>query len=265
MDMTSLSGSAGWIMVPFNALFWAVFAVFLLILVAVSLVMRRRSDRAKRKLITASCVLMMVSFVAYKYCLSIDPDFDRLTAAMGGFNWWGELPLHLCNINMLLMPVAVWSRKRSLLSFCFFLGPLGALMALAMPSAGFSGFPLYLPRMLGYYGIHFMIVITALAIVTFGLYRPRFRDLPVTALTVLLVALAVFGINMLLRSTGLHPKANYFYSVETEGNFLLELFHSWLPWPFLYLLPCILILGVYMAAITLGFHLTERRGKDKKK
>lgn len=263
MDMTFPLGPGNWIMRPFNALFWAVFAVFLLILVVVSLVMRRRSDRAKRNLIAASCGFMMVCFVAYKYSLSVDPEFDRLTAAMGGFNWWGELPLHLCNINMLLMPIAVWSRKRPLLSFCFFVGPLGAFMALAMPSAGFSGFPLFLPRMLGYYGIHFLIVITALAIVTFGLYRPRFRDLPVTVLTVLLIALVVFGINLLLRSTGLHPKANYFYSVETEGNFLLELFYSWLPRPFLYLLPCSLILGAYMAVITLGFHLTERRRRKK--
>ena len=68
---------------------------------------------------------------------------------------------------------------------------------------------------------------------------------------------------MLLRFSGLHPKANYFYSIETEGNFLLELFHSWLPWPFLYVLPCIAILGVYMLIVTTPFTIAERAKKKQ--
>ena len=145
--------------------------------------------------------------------------------------------------------------------FSFFLGPLGALMALVMPGNGFDGYSLLLPRMLGYYGTHFMIVIEGLALVTFGLFRPRFRDLPRAVLAILLIALCVFGINMLLRWSGLHPKANYFFSVETEGNFLLEIFHSWIPYPFLYLLPAVGILVPYMLLVTLGFTLADRRKK----
>lgn len=243
---------------PFNGVFCGAFAGFILLLVLASLVVRRKSDRTKRAVIVAACAVTLLGFFVYKYFLSIDPEFDRLTASMGGFNWWGELPLQLCNINMLLIPVAVLTKRRPLMSFCFFVGPLGALMALVMPGMGFNGFSLLLPRMLGYYGTHFMIVIEALAIVTFGLYKPRFRDLPGTCLTLFLVALATFGVNALLRWSGLHPKANYFFSMETEGNFLLELFHRWIPMPFLYLLPCIVILGIYMALITLTFTLAGR-------
>jgi len=68
----------------------------------------------------------------------------------------------------------------------------------------------------------------------------------------------IFGFDMLLRATGLHPQANYFFAVETEGNPLLELFYSWLPWPFLFLLPSIVLLGAYAAVITLGFDLAEK-------
>lgn len=244
---------------PFNTVFCGVFAAFLALLTAASLLLRGKSDWTKRAVITAACAVTLIGFLAYKYCLSVDAEYDRLTAAMGGFNWWGELPLHLCNINMLLIPIAVLANKRPLMSFCFFVGPLGALMALIMPGTGFSGYSLLLPRMLGFYGTHFMIVIEALSIVTFGLYRPRFRDLPRTGLTVFAVALAVFGVNMALRWTGLHPRANYFFSVETEGNFLLDIFYRWIPVPFLYLLPCITVLGVYMVLITLCFALAERK------
>ena len=248
----------GWIMRPFNPLFCAVLAAFILILIIASLLLRKKDDRTKRTVLVSACVLTLIGFFVYKYYLSLDGDYNVITAVMGGFNWWGELPLQLCNINMILIPVAVLLDRRELKCFCFFIGPLGAMMALVMPGNGFEGYSLLLPRMLGYYGTHFMIVIEALAIVTLGLYRPRFRDIPRTLITIFVIALAVFGINMLLRHTGLHPKANYFYSVETEGNFVLELFHRWIPVPFLYLLPCIAVIGIYMSLIITGFALADR-------
>ena len=252
-----------WIMRPFNGLFCAVFALFLLLLAVASRILRRKEEQTRRLVLSAACMVTLIGFFVYKYFLSIDADFDVLTAKMGGFNWWGELPLQLCNINMILIPIAVMTKKRSLLSFCFFVGSLGAMMALAMPTTGFNGYSLLLPRMLGFYGTHFMIVIEALAIVTLDLYRPRFRDIPMTIVTLLGSALVIFGVNMLLRWSGLHPKANYFFAVETEGNAVLELFYRLLPYPFLYLLPCSLILGAYMAVITGGFALADRLKKRK--
>ncbi|MBQ9062794.1 MAG: hypothetical protein IJ121_08260 [Eubacterium sp.] len=64
---------------------------------------------------------------------------------------------------------------------------------------------------------------------------------------------------LLLRWSGLHPRANYMFSVETEGNPLLDLFYGWIPVPFLYLIPCTGILGVYMLLITIPFELTGNR------
>ncbi len=252
-----------WIMRPFGGLFLAVFAGFILLLVLASLLLRGKSEQTKKTVLVSACALTLLGFFLYKYALCVDRDYSRITAAMGGFNWWGELPLQLCNINMLLIPAAVLRKNRPLMCFGFFVGPLGALMALIMPANGFDGYSLLLPRMLGYYGTHFMIVIEGLALVTFGLLRPRLKDLPRTALTVLLIAFTIFLINLLLRRSGLHPKANYFYSVETEGNFLLEIFHRWIPVPFLYLLPSFLILIPYMLLITLPFALADRRRKKE--
>ena len=258
------TGSDFWILRPFNPLFWGVLCFFLCILLLASRIMRGKSDRAKRLVLSGACVLTLIGFFVYKYCLSIDTAYDALTANMGGFNWWGELPLHLCNINMILIPIAVMTNNRSLMSFCFFVGPLGAMMAICMPTTGFDGYSLLLPRMLGFFGTHFMIVIEALAISAFGLYRPKFRDLPMTIVTLLGIALAVFAFDMLLRFTGLHPHANYFFAVETEGNFVLELFYKLLPYPFLSLLTCSLVLGAYMAVIMLGFALADLiRGRKK--
>ena len=247
-----------WIMRPFNTLFLIIFAAFILLLVIASLLLRGKSERTRRIVLVAACAVTFVGYFIYKYMLSLDSDYNVITANMGGFNWWGELPLQLCNINMMLIPIAVLKKSRPLMCFGFFLAPLGALMALVMPGNGFSGYSLLLPRMLGYYGTHFMIVIEGLALVCFGLYRPRFRDLPRAVLAAFIITLCIFLINMLLRWSGLHPKANYFFSVETEGNFLLDIFYGWIPYPFLYLLPCILILGGYMLLVTTPFALIDR-------
>ena len=248
-----------WIVRPFNAVFCTLLAAFLLLLILASLLVKGRSERTKQLVLVAASVVTLIDYFIYKHMLSLDADYNVITANMGGFNWWGELPLQLCNINMLLLPVAVLRKNRPLMCFCFFLGPLGALMALAMPGNGFDGYSLLLPRMLGYYGTHFMIVIEGLALASFGLFRPRFRDLPRAILASLLIAFAIFCLNLLLRWSGLHPRANYFFSVETEGNFLLEIFHSWIPVPFLYLMPCIGILAVYMLLVTTAFALDDRR------
>ena len=241
-----MSPHSPWIMHPFNGVFFACFALFLLLLVLAGVCLRGCSERTKKTVLVTACVLTLLGFFVYKYFLSIDAEFNEATASMGGFNWWGELPLQLCNINMILLPIAVLANRR-------------ALMALVMPGMGFDGYPILLPRMLGYYGTHFMIIIEALALAVFGLYRPRFRDLPGTVLALVLISLAVFGFNVLLRATGLHPKANYFFSVETEGNPVLDLFYSRIPYPWLYELPSILILLPYMLLITAGFAFADRK------
>ena len=254
-----MNQSEPWLFEPFNPLFLIVFGAFLLLLVLASLLLRGKSEKTRSAVLVTACTLTFIGFFIYKYFLSIDSDYDVITANMGGFNWWGELPLQLCNINMILIPLAVLKKSRPLMSFGFFIAPLGALMALIMPGNGFSGYSLLLPRMLGYYGTHFMIVIEGLALACFGLYRPRFRDLPRTLLTIFLISLVIFGINLLLRWSGLHPKANYFFTVETEGNFLLEIFYRWIPVPFLYMIPCFGILLPYMLLVTTPFALAERR------
>ncbi|MBO5998711.1 MAG: YwaF family protein [Lachnospiraceae bacterium] len=261
-----LISSSFWTFRPFNLIFWLTTLFFAALLIVATLLLRNKSPKTKKLVILISCLVTIVGFFAYKYALSIDQEYNVLIAARGGFNWWGELPLHLCNINMILIPIAIYSERRALQCFCFFIGPLGAAMAILMPSQGFSDVPLFLPRMLGYFGTHYMIVIEALAIGTFGLYRPKWADLPKAIAAFFITARIIFGIIMLIRAAGLNPHANYFYTAETEGNPLLEIFHRWIPAPFLYLIPSYVILLPYMLLVVAPFELALRaRGKKEAK
>ena len=253
-----------WIMRTFNPLFFATFAAFIALLVIVSLLLRKRSEKTRSIILIAACIVTFVGFFIYKYFLSIDAEYDKLVIeTRGGFSWWAELPLQLCNINMILIPIGVATKSRGIKSFSFFMAPLGALMALLSPAVGFDGYSIFLPRMLGFYGTHFMIIIEGLALCTFGFYRPKFRDFPRAILTLLILLVVVTGINLLLIKTGLYDRANYFFTMEHEGVSILKLFWSWIPVPVLYLLPGAVILLTYMSLVTLPFAIADKVKKKK--
>ena len=251
-----------WILRPFNPVYLCTFAFFIALLVISSILLKNKPEKTRRIVLCTACIITAIGFFVYKYFLSIDLEYDQVAyASMGGFNWWGELPLHMCNVNMLIIPIAVWRKNRALMSFSFYTGTLGATMALLMPSMGFAGYPIFMPRMLGFWGTHFMVLIEAIAIVAYGLYRPRFKDIPKTILTVVIVTFCIFLIDVFIRTTGLNPRANYFFAMETEGNPVLEIFHRLIPIPFIYEIPCLLIMAPYMCLVTLGFHLADKHRK----
>ena len=124
---------------PLNGVFFLLFAAFALVFLILSIVLRRRSDKVRRGVLAGLMLFTLAFFVWYKIMLSLDSEYSALCAAAGkgAFSWWGELPFQLCNINMILIPVAMLTKKRSLMGFSFFMGTLGAAMALTMPGVGF--------------------------------------------------------------------------------------------------------------------------------
>lgn len=248
------------IMKPFNGTFLLVFAVHLLILIVLSLIFRKKSEQTRRTVIAAVYILGLVIFIVYKIFLSRDTAYSVICAeaGKGEFSWWLELPFQLCNINLLLIPIAVLTMKRPLLSFAFFLAPLGAGFALAMPGIGFEKYSLLTPRIFFYYVTHFMVFFGGPMLACFGLYKPRFRDTVPTVLMMLAITFAVFLLNELLIVTKANEYANYFFTNNPEGNAILELCWSLIPAPFLYELPLMLILVPFVLIVTAGFWIVEK-------
>lgn len=246
---------------PLNGVFFGTLLLFGLVFLVLSLCVRSKSDQTRRKLLAGLMIFTLIGFVAYKVVLRLDEPYSAITAAAGNgeFSWWSELPLQLCNINTILIPIACFTKKRPLESFCFFAAPLGAAMALMMPCAGFDHYSILLPRMIGYYFTHFMVFFGGIAMWSFGIYKPKYKDMLGCVILALCLTFVIFCINMLMRKTGLNPHANYFYCVETDGNPVLDLFYSWIPYPFLYMLPAVFIFVPYMLVITSLFHLRKKK------
>ena len=183
---------------PFNAAYLLLLAFAAGAVVLLWALLRGRSERCRAAVLIALCAVNIIGFFVYKGFLSRDVQFLQ-ASGLDRFNWFSELPLQLCNINMFLIPIGILTQRRSLLGFAFFVAPLGALMALVFPEAAFSGYSLWLPRMLGYYITHMLILICGFSLTTLGFYRPRLKDLPGVTGALLTTAFAAFLVDLLLR------------------------------------------------------------------
>jgi len=245
---------------PFNAAFFAVlgFAVFFLVLSY--LLFRKASEQKKKIWIISLSLLNFVGFCVYKGFLSVDSEFLMIDQ-IEKFDWLAELPLQLCNINILLIPIGLILNNRFLKGFSFYTAPLGAIMALIFPEPAFTGYSLFLPRNIGYYGTHIFVIICGLLLLIFGFFRPSFRDIPGITLTFIAVCASAHLINtvfrVLFRST-----ANYFYTYGADIS-ILKLCWNLIPVPFLFELPLILILWAYMSLFSLPYFLIDRNKKSK--
>mgnify|MGYP002752206995 FL=1 len=218
------------------------------------LLLRGKPEARRSRYLIGVCFFNLALFAGYKLSLSMDATYIHAYYP-NGFNIFNELPLHLCNINLFLIPLGVWKRNRSIMGFSFFVAPLGALMALLFPEPLFSGFSLLMPRIFGYYVTHALLVVCGLSLATLGFYRPAPRDIPQILKTFGLLAVGAHLINLMLRLT-LCPEANYFFTYGAEIG-VLKLFWRIIPVPLLYGLPAPLILAAYMYAVCALSRLTQ--------
>ena len=241
---------------PFNAAFFCLLAAAGLAAGILWALLRRRTEKTRRRVLVAICCCNIVLFFVYKGFLSVDRQFLTLSG-IDRFNWWNELPLQLCNINMFLIPLGVLTKKRPILGFSFFIAPLGALLALLFPELPFRGYPLALPRMFGFYVTHLTLVVTGLSLAVLGFYRPRYRDIPGILGAFVLLVTGAHLLNTVLRLTVCHY-ANYFFTYGAAVS-ALKVMWRLIPVPLLYELPALVILPVYMALVTALMQLGRRR------
>jgi len=231
----------------FNALFFALVGITVVFIWLFTHLLKDKSDKTKTLFLTVFCVANIILFFVYKFLLSRDTSF--LEASENGFNWFNELPLQLCNINMFLIPLGALTKNRGIMGFSFFMAPFGAIMAILCPEPAFNGYSILLSRMWGFYLTHFMIIISGLLLRTLKLYKPEIKDLPKVFLTIAILGGVITGVNYLIRGLGLCGFANYFFTMGDGGIGLLAFFWNLVKVPYFYLIPAFPILLAYMTIV----------------
>ncbi len=158
--------------------------------------------------------------------LVIDIFYHVWLVKVDRWNLSNSLPLELCSLSLLLTIVLLWTGNRKIYPFVFYAGIGGALQAVATPVLD-MGYPHF--RFFHFFYTHFGIILTALYFTWIKGYRPTFKGILYTMMTlnillplIVIVNMAVDGNYMFLQrkpSTGsildfLGPYPWYLLSLE---------------------------------------------------
>ncbi|WP_246187959.1 TIGR02206 family membrane protein [Paenibacillus tengchongensis] len=119
-----------------------------------------------------------------------------------------SLPLELCGITLLLSAVMLLTRSRLLYSFLYFAGIGGAWIALLTPNLVY---PFPHVRFLLFFIAHGAIIWASLYMTWVEGFRPSWRSIAFTMLILNLIAVLVYGANLLLGS-------NYMFLMHKPGT-----------------------------------------------
>lgn len=175
---------------------------------------------------------------------------------------WGSpleyLPLHLCSLNAVVLPVAVITRNK-VLNNLLLLWSLGALLALVLNNSVAEA-TIFSPVFCFYYFPHVLEFGIPILMFVFGLAK---KDVRCIASTVAITAgsyTVIHFINLAINSyTAKHNildwssnviRVNYMYSLEPE-NPLLDLFYSVIPHTYWYMYVSFILVAVYLGFVYL--------------
>jgi len=211
---------------------------------------------SKREEKTMATVLLLISafnaglYIVYKFAQVADPNFH--------FDLLTNLPLHFCNINLILIPLAIYTKNKTLMAYQVYFGTPLAGLALITVYPAFIGTSIFGFTTFVYFFYHSMLFAIPLILIKLRLFTPSFKN--ILQPTLMLVALTFFMhmFNVVLRATGLAYGANYFFTFGLEGDFFTELLWGIIPFNFFFLLPSLLLFAPYVLIITLPFHLSAK-------
>lgn len=196
--------------------------------------------------------------------------FSGIAAILFNLLTWGSpleyLPLHLCSINALLLPIVVFTRNKRLgnllLVWC-----LGALAALVVNTAQ-AEYELLSWTFFFYFFPHVLEFGIPILLFSLGLVE---KD-PKCILSTIVITMAIYtgvhfcnvGLNAYLAANNVLDCAgdliqvNYMYSICPE-NPLLDLFYRVIPCPYWYMYMIVPILLVYLSIVYLPQILAKRK------
>lgn len=156
---------------------------------------------------------------------------------------WGNLPFHLCGINILLIFFDVIKPTKVVRSFLYYFAIPGAALALFFPN--WTDMPVWNFFHIHSFTIHILLVLYPLLLVTTNQVSTDLKSaLRGTALLVAM-AIPVYGLNLLWDT-------NFMFLMEPDSGNPLELFEKLLGshlWGFPILLPVVILLMYIPARI----------------
>ena len=166
------------------------------------------------------------------------------------------LPFHMCNINALLIPIALITKNKKIGNLLL-LWSVGALIALIVNHSA-ANFELFSLAFLQYYLSHTFEFGIPILIFALKLIPLDVKTIPSTLLISLCILIVVHFINLGLNKyieiidlrdwKGDLIVVNYMFTIKPD-NPALQFFYNLIPIPFLYVLPIFPIFTIYLLLI----------------
>ncbi len=159
---------------------------------------------------------------------------------LGEFGW-GNLPFHLCGINILLIAFDVVKQSKIVRSFLYYFAIPGAMLALLFPN--WTEMPVLNFFHLHSFTIHILLVLYPLLLITANQVSTDLKSALGGTLLLVAMAIPVYFLNMLWDT-------NFMFLMESDSGNPLEMFEKLLGshlWGFPILLP-VVILVMYIPA-----------------
>lgn len=173
--------------------------------------------------------------------------------SIGQFSLGYTLPLHLCSIMCVILPIMAISRRKLLMEYSYAMGLAPAMMTILTPDVYY--YPslsfIYLQTML----VHGIICFIPIFLIIGMGFRPNIRKLPK-------VVGMLIGFSILIMPVNYITDGNYFFLRYPATGSPMELFADLVGSPG-YLIPTFMLGCVLWAALYLPFIIIEQRAKRK--
>lgn len=173
--------------------------------------------------------------------------------SMGNYLWSEMLPLHLCGIQIFLMPLMLKTKLPLLKNFVYLTAFPGALAALLFNETVFYKYPVFHFQSIQTFVIHTLIMIVPIFLMVFEGFRPQLKYiLPSTGL-IALIALFDGFVNVV---TG----GNYLFIASAPADTPIAWVADVTGWPG-YIPVMIIIVVIIWLILVLPFAITEKFNK----
>ena len=200
--------------------------------------------------------------------------FAGVAAIIFNLVTWGSpleyLPLHLCSLNAMVLPFAVWFKSEKLGNLLL-LWSLGALFAIIVNDAS-ADFELLSWTFVFYYFPHVLELGIPILMMKLGLVKLKAKCVISTIIITMASYTLIHFINVWINNhclansvtnpSGEIIQVNYMFSI-TPANPLLQLFYKLIPHEYWYMYLVVPVVVVYLGVIYLTHHFVTRKRKGK--
>jgi len=179
-----------------------------------------------------------------------------------------DLPIHMCSVSILLIPVILFSENAKLKEFLYnllFLWGLGGSMQ-ALLTPDLSIYPFLGIHYISFFVTHGMIIVTVMYLTYVEGNRPRWRHFPKVLLATAIGSIIAFGINYLVKLLPPYEVGGYYYLAypPVSGSAIDYLVDIFGPSPY-YIFGMLLLLPIAQGILMFPIWLIDKvKGKIAK-